>query len=229
MNRKGQMSESFLIGTLLAVAGGFLDAYSYVTRGKVFATAETGNIVLLGLNLAQGNFGKALYYLVPISSYAVGVLAAEEIKSRYKDKDNRNIHWRQIVILAEAVIVAVVSFLPQGRMDIVANSAVAFICSMQVESFRKVHGNAYATTMCTGNLRSGMEHIHRYVSGADKASGKAAREYFGIITFFILGAILGVLSAEQWGVRAAVVCCVPLLAVFGMMFVRQEEGSETEV
>ena len=44
----GQMSESLLLGVLLAVAGGFFDAYTYLCRGKVFANAQTGNIVLSG-------------------------------------------------------------------------------------------------------------------------------------------------------------------------------------
>ena len=35
---KQQMSESFLIGTLLAVVGGFLDAYTYIARGGVLPT-----------------------------------------------------------------------------------------------------------------------------------------------------------------------------------------------
>ena len=40
------MSESLLLGALLAVAGGFFDAYTYLCRGGVFANAQTGNIVL---------------------------------------------------------------------------------------------------------------------------------------------------------------------------------------
>ena len=40
------------IGLMLCLAGGFLDAYTFVTRGGVFANAQTGNIVLLGLELA---------------------------------------------------------------------------------------------------------------------------------------------------------------------------------
>lgn len=218
MNRKEQASESFLLGVVLAIAGGFLDAYSYVARGKVFATAETGNIVLLGLNLAQGNFGKVFYYLIPITSYAVGVLVAERIKAVHKTKEDGGFHWRQIIILAEIVIVAIVAFLPQGRMDIVANSAVAFICSMQVESFRKVNGNPYATTMCTGNLRSGMEHVYHWMFEKETASGTAAMQYFGIIGFFIVGAIIGVICAGAWGARAALVCCIPLVIVFALMF-----------
>ena len=48
---KRQMSDSLRVAMLLALAGGFLDAYTYVTRGGVFANAQTGNIVLFGINL----------------------------------------------------------------------------------------------------------------------------------------------------------------------------------
>ena len=41
-----QPSESLAVGFLLALTGGLLDAYSYLNRGEVFATAETGNLVL---------------------------------------------------------------------------------------------------------------------------------------------------------------------------------------
>ena len=50
---KRQMSDSYLIAMLLAIVGGFLDAYTYVARGGVFANAQTGNIVLFGLHLAE--------------------------------------------------------------------------------------------------------------------------------------------------------------------------------
>ena len=55
-NKTRQMSETFLMGTLLALTGGFLDAYTYMSRGGVFANAQTGNIVLLGLNMASGQW-----------------------------------------------------------------------------------------------------------------------------------------------------------------------------
>ena len=50
--REGQPSESMALGALLTLAGGFQDAYSYNGRGHVFANAQTGNVVLLGQNLA---------------------------------------------------------------------------------------------------------------------------------------------------------------------------------
>ena len=60
-----QMSESMTLAVFLTLAGGFQDAYSYNCRGKVFANAQTGNIVLLGQNLAQGNWDLVLRYLLP--------------------------------------------------------------------------------------------------------------------------------------------------------------------
>ena len=36
---------------LLTLSGGLQDAYTYLRRGKVFANAQTGNIVLLGQSL----------------------------------------------------------------------------------------------------------------------------------------------------------------------------------
>ena len=93
---KGQMSESLVLGLLLALAGGFFDAYTYLCRGGVFANAETGNIVLFGAHLAEGDFEKALRYLLPIVAFAFGVLSAELVKRRFKSRQNRdiNIHWR---------------------------------------------------------------------------------------------------------------------------------------
>ena len=56
----------------------------------------------------------------------------------------------------------VIAFVPSGRYDDIVNKLVSFVCSMQVESFRLLHGSAYATTMCTGNLRSATEQLFYY-------------------------------------------------------------------
>lgn len=36
MKQTKQMSESIRLGMLLAISGGFMDAYSYIERGHVF-------------------------------------------------------------------------------------------------------------------------------------------------------------------------------------------------
>ena len=108
------MSETFCLGALLAVIGGFLDAYTYLTRGRVFANAQTGNLVLLAMNLAGGQFQKAQYYLIPILAFIAGVLIAE-VTCRCFQK-GRRLHWRQIIILLEIITLASVAFLPAGNL-----------------------------------------------------------------------------------------------------------------
>ena len=101
-----QMSESFRLGAVLALTGGFLDAYTYLIRGGVFANAQTGNIVLLGVRLMEGDWGGAGHYLVPILAFAAGVLAAELIRGRFRGA--QALHWRQITVAAELLLLAAV-------------------------------------------------------------------------------------------------------------------------
>ena len=50
------VSETVPFCMLLAIVGGFLDAYTFVGRGGVFCNAQTGNIVLLGVYLSLGRW-----------------------------------------------------------------------------------------------------------------------------------------------------------------------------
>lgn len=52
---KKQMSESFLTAAFLSVSGGLQDMYTYISRGHVFANAQTGNIVLLSQHIFAGS------------------------------------------------------------------------------------------------------------------------------------------------------------------------------
>lgn len=220
---KGQMSESLLLGGLLAMAGGFFDAYTYLCRGGVFANAQTGNIVLFGLKLAEGEWQRALTYLLPILAFAFGVVAAEIVKRHGKQEKrlDAGLHWRQVIVIAEIMLLAVVAFLPQ-QMNMVVNTVISFVCAMQVETFRKVRGSAFATTMCTGNLRSGTEQLIIWRQTGNRKAAHKARHYYAIILWFIAGAALGALCTDAWGERALLLTCTPLLAAFGLMF-REEE------
>ena len=157
MKHKFQISESIRLGAILALSGGFMDAYSYMERGEVFANAQTGNMLLFGVHLSQGDFQNTLKYLFPVLAFALGIALAEVVRA----KAGNLLHWRQISVLAEALILIAVSFFPTA-LNLPANALTSFACGIQVESFRKIHGKGIATTMCIGNLRSGTENLHHY-------------------------------------------------------------------
>ena len=155
------MSESLLTAVFIVLSGGLQDAYTYLCRGKVFANAQTGNIVLFSAHLFEGEWALSASYLVPVLSFMAGVFVAECIHRRYKRMEK--VHWRQLIIAAEIVLLFVVGFLPQS-VNTLANALVSFVCAMQVQTFRKVRGHAYASTMCIGNMRSGTEALCVYFS-----------------------------------------------------------------
>ena len=187
MSKSAQYPERFLFHALLAFSGGFQDAYTYIGRGKVFANAQTGNLVLMSMNLLTGEVGTALRYLLPLLAFASGVFAAERILSLYKDDLNKG---RRRIILTELILLAVVAFLPHSA-DMPANMIVSFTCAMQVEGFRSAFGNAYASTMIIGNLRSGVDALSVYLRQKDEQHRKSAGFYFTIIQVFALGAGIG--------------------------------------
>lgn len=214
-----QMSDSFRIGVLLAIVGGFLDTYTYLMRGQVFANAQTGNIVLMGVHFFEGDFHKASAYVIPIFAFMSGILLDEGIKHHF---ENKVFHWRQLVLLIELCALLIVMHLPLGSGDAIANALVSFICSLQVQSFRKVHGLPYASTMCTGNLRSGTDHLVHFFQTKDKTFFKKSIHYYGIIACFVCGAGLGVITTKQYGNASLWICFGLLLLAFCMLFVKEE-------
>ena len=161
---KIQTSETFVLSAILAMSGGFQDAYTYNVRKEVFSNAQTGNIVLMSQHIMMGELMKGLSYLFPVVAFALGVLVAERIGHRYKGA--KRIHWRQIIVAIEIVILFAVGFIPE-RYDMLATMLVSFSCSMQVQAFRKMNGYTYASTMCIGNLRSGTENMSVYLRDKD--------------------------------------------------------------
>ncbi|MCI2055954.1 MAG: DUF1275 domain-containing protein [Oscillibacter sp.] len=215
-----QRSESFAVGAFLAVAGGFLDAYTYLCRGGVFANAQTGNMVLLAIHTAQGQWQRAGYDLIPILAFFFGVLAVEFIKAHNQGQPGKVLHWRHTVLLVEMGTLVAVSFVPQGDWNPVVNILVSFVCAMQVETFRKVRGNPFASTMCTGNLRSGTEALFLALRRHDRAFLKKSGCYFGIIACFIAGAALGTAVSGLFPRRALLIGAAFQLVAFLWMVER---------
>ncbi len=217
--RRGQMSEAFCTAMFLSLSGGLQDVYTYLFRGKVFANAQTGNIVLMAVHAFAGEWGRVLHYLVPLCFFALGVFAAELMHQKLQNL--QRLHWRQLVVLCEIVMLFVVGFFPQ-EWNLMANVLVSFACAMQVQTFRKVNGYAFASTMCIGNMRSGMDSLCSWVLNRNPAALKKSLYYWGIILLFALGAGLGSLTLDLCGAKAIWFSCLLLAVSFCLMFLKED-------
>ena len=213
-NAKTQTSESFLLSAILSFSGGLQDAYTYNIRDNVFANAQTGNVVLMSQSFLTGNWLSGVHYMLPLLSFASGIFITERIEARFKN--NQGVHWRQIILIIEILLLVAVGFLPQ-QMNMIANILVSFSCAMQVQTFRTVHGYGYASTMCIGNLRSGTESLSRYLRTRDRQLLYKALHFFGIILIFAVGAGVGGVLSPLFGIKTIWISPILLLTVVIMM------------
>ena len=201
--------ESVPFGVLLAIVGGFLDAYTFMSRGGVFANAQTGNIVLLGVYASKREWRQALIHVPPILAFIVGVIVTEWIRnnqSRLFLKD-----WPQTVLILEIIILFIIGFIPDTISSIVVTAIVSFVASIQSSSFRKLVDSPYATTMSMGNLRTASQAAYIAFTKKDRASAIRAVRFFMVILSFIFGAFLGGLSTLAMGVKAIWIAAVVLV------------------
>ena len=89
---------------------------------------------------------------------------------------------------------------------------------MQVEAFRKMHGMAFATTMCTGNLRSGTELLAVGTLENNGEQRKHGLWYYWIDLVFVAGAAASALLCQVLAERAVWVCAAALLSA--ILFIR---------
>jgi uncharacterized membrane protein YoaK (UPF0700 family) len=202
------------IGTLLAWAGGFLDGFTYVGHGHVFANAMTGNVVLLGINCLSGSWHVALRHLPAILAFLVGVSASQAIQLHSKRRDVSAPY--AAVLVVEVSVLLVLSLMPATTADIVFTSSIAFIASVQVQTFREVNGHSFNSTFTTGNLRTLSEAAVDWFFRDDReAEARVVRDFGVICIAFLVGATAGGYGAQAFGNRA-LWCDVILLVLIAI-------------
>lgn len=189
-----EITEKLWFAMLLAATGGFMDMYSYVVHGNVFATGQTGNFVLVAVHLIEKDYMGAFHCVIPIISFWIGIFIAWHMfYSYFKEKQ---LLWKQSIIAAEIIIVFIAGFIPLSCLDIIANTLVSFAASLQFCAFRKLGTSEnYASIFCTGNMRSCAENYYKGIARKDKQCLKKALRYSIILVSFFVGAIISALEA----------------------------------
>ncbi|GAA3815279.1 YoaK family protein [Streptomyces chiangmaiensis] len=202
-------SYSVRLGVLLAVVGGALDAYTFVSRDGVFANAQTGNIVLLGVEAAKRQWWQALQHVPPILAFLVGVVVAESLRRPRVVAVVRRPARGALVL--EILVLIGVGFIPAAAPDSLVTVTIAFVASVQVSSFRTLVDTAYNTTMTTGNLRTVMQSAYLAAVERDGAAARRARRFAAVICGFLLGAVGGAWLTGVLGTHAVWVMSVVLV------------------
>ncbi len=206
-------AESFFVTGMMMCTGGFLEVYTYLLKGGVFANAQTGNLALLGLALAQQDWMQAADCLIPVLSYIVGIWLTLSMPERMR----HGMRWETFFVLAEILVFFVVGCLPETVPFGVSTVAVSFLCAMQYNTFKKAHGIPMATTFCTNNLRQAVIHFYNAAHGTDPDASRKAWFFVRHLLCFIGGGIAGSLLCGWIGERAIWVNAAALISAAGVM------------
>jgi Protein of unknown function (DUF1275) len=110
--------EALLIASLLALTGGYLDAYTWIVH-RAFANAQTANLVFLWVYLTGGEWSKALHYVPPLFAFVFGVIMASCLRKFAPGKAP------EISVVTEIVFLFVIAIL-HNRLPGVAGTLGLF-------------------------------------------------------------------------------------------------------
>jgi uncharacterized membrane protein YoaK (UPF0700 family) len=190
-------SNSIYLGIMLAIVGGFLDAYTFISRDGVFANAQTGNMVLLAVRAAKGDWIGSLLYIPLIIAFILGVLVSEIVK--IPQLRQLLYSYQRSILILEFVVLVIVGTLPRSVPNIVVTVCIAFVSSLQISTFNKLDNWAYNSTMTTGNLKTATKAAYSAFVENDQEAKKQFQEFFLIILSFLIGALSGTFSTTYFG------------------------------
>lgn len=168
--------RSLLVASLLSMSGGFLDAFTWLSLGGVFASSQTGNVVFLGVYAMSGQWQQAVHHLLPVAAFLLGASIAIRIRAPL------------LCLAGEIACLAAMMLLLHRIPDMVAIPGISFGVALQSASFRQVERWKYLSMTVTGNM---LRAIDQSVATSDRDAARGAGTMLLLCLMFLLGAAIG--------------------------------------
>lgn len=209
--------NSLIMGMILALVGGFLDAYTYITRDGVFATAQTGNMVLFSVRAASTEYNGAILNIPPFLAFIAGVLVAEYIKDKHTSH-------RRAVLLLEFLILFMAGCASDNVPNMLITMSIAFVSSLQIATFNKLEKWSYNSTITTGNLRNAAQASYAAFVKHDPESMRKFKGFTAIIFSFMCGALIGTFFSTYLG-NTSIWIAAGIILITVILYHRSEENT----
>jgi uncharacterized membrane protein YoaK (UPF0700 family) len=218
--RPQDVSGLFVIACLFAMAGGYMDAYSYLAHGHVFANAQTGNVIFFSVFTSGGQWARAARHLPPIAAFALGVAAASLLGVR---RHKRVFRATLICQAFELVTLAVLAIVGARLPDACVVPMISFVAAIQFTSFRSIGSWSFNSAMITSNLREAISGLVLWRVGREATENRDKAIALSLISlFFLLGALCGGIYTRMEEKHALAPCVVIVTAGFLLTWRKRE-------
>lgn len=183
--------ETVGIVLLLAFAGGYIDAYTWIIHG-VMANAQTANLIFLWVHAMAGNWAKALHFVPPILAFAIGIVIAAWLRRAAGERASA------VSTLIEILLLIAIGILHNRLPDLAGTLGISVVAAMQAAMFVKVEGTVCSTVMITGNMRQAIENVFAVAAGgAPLGTLRRSGIFFALCAVFGFGAAAGAFATKS--------------------------------
>ena len=182
--------ETVEIVLLLAFAGGYVDAYTWIIHG-VMANAQTANLIFLWVYATAGNGAKAFHFVPPILAFAVGIVIAAWLRRAAGERASA------ISTLIEILLLIAIGILHNRLPNMAGTLGISVVAAMQTAVFTRIEGAVCSTVMITGNMRLAIENIFAVAAGAAPVGTlRLSGIFFALCVMFGFGAAVGAFATK---------------------------------
>ena len=214
-------SGLLVIACLFSGAGGYMDAYSYLAHGHVFANAQTGNFVFFSVYASGSQWGRAARHLPPIVAFFLGVVVGK-LLGVHSHKDSF-----RVTLLCQGVELSILAALAVAG-DRLPNASVvpimSFVAALQNTSFDRLGPWSFNSAMTTGNLRDATSGLVLWIAGRETVENRRKAITLGSICIsFVAGALCGG-GYTRLGLGHALLPCLAVVAVASLLTWRKHRN-----
>jgi uncharacterized membrane protein YoaK (UPF0700 family) len=182
--------ETVPVALLLAFAGGYIDAYTWIMHG-VMANAQTANLVFLWVYAMIGNWNEALHFVPPILAFAAGTVIAAWLRLVTGNRAGA------ISTLIEILLLVLIGVLHNRLPDLAGTFGISLVAAMQAAIFTRVEGEVYNSMMITGSMRQAIEGIFTVaIGGRPPGALRRSGIFMAVCVAFGLGAAVGAFATK---------------------------------
>jgi uncharacterized membrane protein YoaK (UPF0700 family) len=192
---------SLRFALVLMATTGFVDAYTFVERGGVFANAQTGNVILGAIAVSTGSWLQAFQHLASILVFSVGVLVATHLRATTPHHELRRPGL--VALTLYAVMLGAAAFVPSTARPLIVVVPITLAAGLMFALFRRVDEFTYAPMLTTGNLTRWLEAGHAHLYHPSPTSRHTFNVFFALTMCFVAGALAGALVTDAVGPPAS--------------------------
>lgn len=182
---------------LLSLLGGLFDGYSLLFRGGRFCCIQTGNLVYIGIDLANNNFEGLILPSILFVSFIFGLFFTKLLEI-ILIKYNKEKFLHLILILIMSILLIPNYFFEKSNgitLEIICPILLSINGAILIQAFANFKFN-FAPTMMTNNTKLMVNNLISGIKDKNKIIVKKSLLYLIIILFFILGVFLSVLITD---------------------------------